>query len=79
MMSASLLQRITIHPEVCHGKPVIRDTRMMVESILEYIAGGDTIEDLLKEFTYIERDDILASIAYAAKVMHYKNITFPVA
>jgi len=77
-MSDSLLQRITVDPQVCHGKPVIRNTRMMVESILEYIAGGDTAEDLLKEFSYLEREDILASIAYAAKVMHYKNITFPV-
>ncbi len=77
-MDDALLQRITVNPEVCHGKPVIRNTRMTVESILEYIAGGDSIEDLLKEFTYLEREDILASVAYAAKVMHFKNITIPV-
>ena len=43
---SSLLARITISPDICHGKPVIRNLRYPVESMLEYLAGGDTIEDL---------------------------------
>jgi uncharacterized protein (DUF433 family) len=45
---SSLLARITINPEVCHSKPVIRDMRYPVEAMLEYLAGGDTIDDLLR-------------------------------
>jgi len=60
MSKESLLSRITVDPEICHGKPCIRGLRYPVETILEYLAGGDTIEDLLKEFPDLERKDILA-------------------
>lgn len=49
-MQSSLLNRITINPEVAHGKPTVRNMRYTVEGLLEYIAGGDSIEDLLEEF-----------------------------
>ena len=61
------LSRITINPQVAHGKPTIRDTRYSVEAILEYLSGGDTIEDILAEFTDLEKEDILASIAFAGR------------
>ncbi len=60
MSYKSLISRITLDPEICHGKPCIRGLRYPVESLLEYFAGGDTIEDLLKEFPDLEREDILA-------------------
>jgi len=69
-----LLKRITIDPHVSHGKPVIRGLRYPVESILEYLAGGDTIEDILAEFKDLEREDILACIAYAATAIKTKSI-----
>jgi uncharacterized protein (DUF433 family) len=47
---SQLLLRITIDPAICHGKPVIRGLRYPVESMLEYLAAGDTIEDLLTEY-----------------------------
>ncbi|MFT4092645.1 MAG: DUF433 domain-containing protein [Niabella sp.] len=78
-MSVDLLDRIMINPEVLHGKPVIRGLRYPVESILEYLAGGDTIEDLLKEFPDLERDDILACLAYASASMKFKDIEVPAA
>ncbi len=78
-MENSLLKRITINPEVCHGKPTIRNTRHLVEGILEYLAGGDTTEDILNDFPELEKDDILACIAFAAKSIHFKNIEFPAA
>ena len=46
----------------------------MVESIIEHLAGGDTIEDLLSEFHDLERNDILTCLAFAAKSIHFKNI-----
>jgi len=64
-MQEKLSDRITINPEICHGKPTIRNTRYMVESILEYLAGGDTIETLLEEFPDLEREDILACLEFA--------------
>ncbi|MEN0046106.1 MAG: DUF433 domain-containing protein [Bacteroidota bacterium] len=63
-MKNTLLNRITINPNVCHGKPTIRSKRYPVESILEYLAGGDTIEDIVEEFDDLEREDILACLAY---------------
>lgn len=57
-MQASYLDRITVNPEIAHGKPTIRNKRYTVEGLLEYLAGGDTIEDLLKEFPDLEREDI---------------------
>lgn len=64
--STSLLERITIDPEICHGKPVIRGLRYTVESMLEYLAGGDGFEELLAEFPDLEREDLLACIQFAA-------------
>jgi uncharacterized protein (DUF433 family) len=78
-MKTDILKRITINPEVCHGKPTIRNTRHMVESILEYLAGGDSTEDILNEFPELEKDDILACLAFAAKTVQFKDIEFPAA
>lgn len=62
----NLLARITLNPKINYGKPCIRNTRYTVASILEYLSGGDTIEDILEEFKDLERADILACLAYAA-------------
>jgi uncharacterized protein (DUF433 family) len=62
-----LSSRITIDPEICHGKPAIRHLRYPVESMLEYLAAGDTFEDLLAEFPDLERDDLRACVAFAAQ------------
>ena len=60
MANENLLSRITVDPEICHGKPCVRGLRYPVETILEYLAGGDSVEDLLAEFPDLERGDILA-------------------
>ncbi len=78
-MEKNLLKRITVNPEICHGKPTIRDTRYMVESILEYLAGGDTMEDIINEFQDLEKEDILACLAFAAKSIHFKDLEIPAA
>jgi uncharacterized protein (DUF433 family) len=71
-MSVSLLDRITINPEIAHGKPTIRNMRYTVEGLLEYLAGGDTIEDLLKEFPDLEKEDIQACLQFAVLNMKHK-------
>jgi len=76
----SLLSRITIDPVICHGKPVIRGLRYPVESILEYLAAGDTIDDLLAEFSDLVSEDILACLAYAAQAIKTKSVyVYPIA
>lgn len=66
MEHTPLLERITIDPEVCHGKPCIRHLRYPVSSILEYLAAGDTVADILDAFADLEEQDILACFAFAA-------------
>jgi uncharacterized protein (DUF433 family) len=68
-----LLSRITIDSEICHGKPAIRHLRYPVESMLEYLAAGDTFEDLLAEFPDLERDDLLACIEFATQSLKLKS------
>ena len=71
--SATLLSRITIDPEICHGKPVIRGLRYPVESILEYLAGGDSFDDVLAEFADLEREDLQACMEFAAQSLKLKS------
>lgn len=77
MSNEKLLSRITVDSEICHGKPCIRGLRYPVESILEYLAGGDTIESLLAEFPDLEREDILACHEFARKMLTSKSIHLP--
>ena len=71
-MSTSLLSRITINPEIAHGKPTIRNKRYTVEGMLEYMAGGDTIDNLLEEFPDLEKEDFQACLQYAVLNMKHK-------
>lgn len=77
MSNESLLSRITVDPEICHGKPSIRGLRYPVEVILEYLAGGDTIENLLKNFPDLEREDILACHEFARRMLAAKTTHLP--
>ena len=69
----ALLSRITIRPDICHGRPVIRGLRYPVESMLEYLAAGDTIDELLKEFPELEREDFLACVEFANQSLKLKS------
>lgn len=59
---------ITFNPEVRSGKPCIRRTRISVQDVLEYLAGGMSVEEVLEDFPSLTRDDILACFAFAADV-----------
>jgi uncharacterized protein (DUF433 family) len=74
MSRDNLLSRITVDPEICHGKPCIRGLRYSVESILEYLAGGDSVEQVLAEFPDLERDDILACLEFSRKMLAVKSV-----
>ncbi|MBI4443716.1 MAG: DUF433 domain-containing protein [Acidobacteria bacterium] len=65
-MSAERLQRITIDEGKCGGRPCIRGMRIRVTDILELLGAGASFEEILKDYPYLEREDILAAIEYAA-------------
>jgi uncharacterized protein (DUF433 family) len=61
--------RIEVNPAVCSGKPVIRGTRIMVRNILGMVAGGYTVERIVASYPELGRDDVIAAVEYAARVV----------
>lgn len=73
-----ILERISIDPRVCFGKPVIKGTRIWVSLILDLLAGGDGVDDILKEYPHLTRADVLACIAYGAEAADDRFIEVPI-
>lgn len=73
-MQEELINRITIDPNICHGKPTIRGLRYPVDSMLELLASGMTVEELLEDYPDLEKEDFLACLEYAAKLTQIKSI-----
>jgi uncharacterized protein (DUF433 family) len=72
-----LLERISIDPNVCFGKPCIRGTRIWVSLILDFLANGMSMEELLAEYPQLEMDDIRAAIAYGAEMARERYVEIP--
>jgi uncharacterized protein (DUF433 family) len=70
----NLTERITIDPNICHGKPSIRGLRYPVEMILELLSSGMTTEEILDDYEDLERDDILAALSFATRLTQIKRI-----
>jgi len=68
----TLLDRITIDPQVCFGKPCIRGTRIWVSLLLDYMAAGMTVEDILAEYPQLTPNDVRAALAYGAEMSHQR-------
>ena len=66
-MDTSILKRITIKPDVCNGNPTVRGMRITVETILQYLSAGDSVETVLSAYPFLEKEDIQACIAFALK------------
>jgi uncharacterized protein (DUF433 family) len=71
-------ERISIDPLVCHGQACIKGTRLPVHQIVGMLAGGDSIEDLLRGFPSLSREDVLACLAYAAELAQEEMALLPV-
>ena len=69
-----LLDRITIDPDICHGRPCIRELRYPVEMILELLSSDMDINEILQHYEGLERDDIKACLMFASKLSHIKSI-----
>ena len=65
----SYLNRITITPDICNGKPTIRGMRITVKTILEYLAADESIENILEAYPALEKEDISAALQYASAIM----------
>ena len=74
----ALLERITIDPEVCGGKPCIKGTRIWVSLVLDFLAEGMTEADLLAEYPQLAHEDVLAAIAYGAELTRERVIPVPI-
>ncbi|TVQ32448.1 MAG: DUF433 domain-containing protein [Wenzhouxiangella sp.] len=74
MNEDELLQRITTNPEIFGGKPVIRNKRLAVEHVLGMLAAGDDFETLLQGYSWLEREDILACLAYAHRLVGHERV-----
>lgn len=70
----NLLDRIILDPEVCNGKPTIRAMRITVKTVLEYLAAGETIENILDAYPILEKEDIFAAMQYAVKMPDHEVI-----
>lgn len=70
----STLERITIDPNICHGKPCIRGLRYPVELILELLSSGMTTEEILSDYEDLEEEDILATLTFATRLTQVKSI-----
>lgn len=60
--------RIELNPEICNGRPVIRGTRITVDTVLGYLSAGDSVEDVMQAHPSLDRDDVLACIDYARRL-----------
>ena len=68
-MDKEILKRIEINPKIIGGKPVIKGTRITVVAILKRLAEGFEIKEILEEYPYLKKEDILATVAYAVKIL----------
>jgi uncharacterized protein (DUF433 family) len=71
---AALINRITINPEICHGKPTIRNMRYPVELILDLLSSGMTVSEIIEDYPALDEDDIKACLSFASRLTKIKSI-----
>lgn len=74
-MDTHLLDRITLNPLVCNGKPTIRNSRYSVDLILELLSTGMTIEEILDDYPGLNKEDIYACLMYASRLSKFKSVS----
>jgi len=78
MNKPELLKRISIDPQVCFGKPCIRGHRIWVSLILDFLADGETVDEILANYPQLEEADIKACIAYGAEMARERFVEIPI-
>jgi uncharacterized protein (DUF433 family) len=74
-MENNLIARITVNPEVCFGKPTIRNSRYTVEMVLDLLSAGMTTQELLDDYSGLEEEDIRACLLFASKLLQVNSIS----
>lgn len=74
MSEPDLLRRITSHPDIFGGKPIVRGRRLAVEHVLSMLAAGDSPHDLQAAYSFLEPDDIRACLLYAYKLVAHERV-----
>lgn len=69
-------KRLQIDPNICHGKPVIKGTRVMVSTILAAMSAGDSVEMILEDYTNISREDVDAALEFASQLSDYQSLAY---
>ena len=77
MSREELLERISIDPEICFGKPCIRGHRIWVSLILDFLASGVSVQDILQDYPQLEEADVMACIAYGAEMSRERFVDIP--
>lgn len=72
-MENDLLKRITVNPDICHGKPTIRNKRYRVDLILDLLSAGSSHQEILNDYPNLEEEDILACLVYASRLARYSG------
>ncbi len=62
-------ERIVIDPGICSGRPVVRGTRITVQTVLEFLGAGDSMDEILEEYPRLSREDVLACLRYSSRLM----------
>lgn len=75
MTQQSLVERISVNPQVAHGRPVVHGTRVWVTTVLDWLADGHTPDEILAEYPQLQPLDIRACIAYAAELTRFHDVT----
>ncbi len=76
MNDKDLFERIEINPGICHGKPVIRNTRIPVSLILGFLASSQSIEEIIVEYPTLTKDDITAAIRFGSYLAGFETLTY---
>ena len=69
-------ERISIDSAICHGKPVIKGTRVLVSTLLGALAGGDSVETVLQDYPSVTRQDIDAALAFASELSDFQEVEY---
>ena len=67
-----MTERIVVDPDICNGRPVIAGTRVTAQTVIEFLAAGDSPEDIIAEYPYLTREDILACLAYSVRLFSHQ-------
>jgi uncharacterized protein (DUF433 family) len=74
-----ITERITIDPDVCNGKPTIRHKRITVQTILEFLSSGDSVESILEQYPTLDEEDVYACLKFAKDLVEHNYVVRPLA